>query len=201
MHELITDQPETGQHHCQAALGRIASLIPTAVFKLKGLATGRPSANLFEGIADILIGIASESASLRPADKNVTQRRTIPKNLREAETFAPTEMAKPYWRIGVGAVSKHGDGHVSGLTLPAILLFCRQQTVATQKGIHVRPARRSSLQIGSRTRARRKLTTASSASRHSVGLRSHLRHPAALVAEKLDGATAEAVGAPMTSEK
>jgi len=69
MHELITDQPETGQHHCQAALGRIASLIPTAVFKLKGLATGRPSANLFEGIADILIGIASESASLRPADK------------------------------------------------------------------------------------------------------------------------------------
>ena len=69
MHELITDQPETGQHHCQAALGRIASLIRTAVFKLKGLATGRPSANLFEGIADILIGIASESASLRPADK------------------------------------------------------------------------------------------------------------------------------------
>ena len=118
-----------------------------------------------------------------------------------AKPRAPTEMAKPYWRIGVGAVSKHGDGHVSGLTLSAILLFCRQQTAATQKGIHVRPAKRSSLQIGSRTRARRKLTTASSASRHSVGLRSHLRHPAVLVAEKLDGATAEAVGAPMTSEK
>jgi len=33
------------------------------------------------------------------------------------------------------------------------------------------------------------------------GLAFHLRHPAALVAEKLDGATAEAVGAPMTSEK